>query len=332
MSSPEETLDHVVARATSYPFVGLVELIEQLLGSPANVGEEGPIQDEAVRFRHDPSLGFHTSDIARARLVTPPGGRRYVELTTTFGGVTGSSSPLPAGMIEEIAQADDEESIQRDLIDGFHHRLLGLLYRGLLRSELPRSFVPGPPGRMEARLLLLAGLAPDSAERLTGVAQPWLLRLLPLLVAHPANAHRLQLAVRDVFAELLADDAVRVVSLTGGMVVLDDDECPRLGVDILLGRTSCLGRRIAVPASGARLVIGPLAPASYEQLGPGGARFAELCAIVRLFTPPTIDIEVELHPAATRQAQLGRAHGTRLGLNAWLGSRGVPTPIRFRAA
>ena len=348
------TLDDVVAHATRYPFVALVELVEQLLASPAHVGEDGPIQEEALRFRHDPSLGFHTSDIARARLITPRDGRRYVELTTTFAGVTGSSSPLPAGMIEEIAQADDEESIQRDLIDGFHHRLLGLLYRGLIRTDLPRSLFSArapegalllsarapagaltpaqPAGRMQARLLLLAGLAPDSAERLSGVALPWLLRLLPLLVAHPANARRLELAVRDVFGELLGQGAVRVLGLTGGMVELDPDECPKLGVDLLLGRTSCLGRRIAVPASGARLTIGPLPPESYAQLGPGGERFAELCAVITLFTPPTVDIEVELHPSETRQARLGRTRGTRLGLNAWLGARGVPTPVRFRAA
>ena len=326
------TLEQVVGRATGYPFVALVELLEQLLGNSTRVGEDGPISEEAVRFRHDPSLGFHTSDIARARLLSNSSGKPYVELTTTFAGVSGSSSPLPAGMIEEMAQADDEESVQRDLVDGFHHRLLGLLFRGLVRTDLPRSLSSPAGGRMGARLLLLAGLAPDSAERTSGVAQPWLLRLLPLLVSYPANAQRLTLAVRDVFGELLGSKAVRIVQLTGGMVRLDADECPRLGVDVLLGRTSCLGRRIAVPSSGARLVIGPLPPASYAALGPGGERFAELCAVVALFTPPTVDIEVELHPSETKQARLGRAHGTRLGLNAWLGARGVPTPIRFRAA
>jgi type VI secretion system protein ImpH len=264
--------------------------------------------------------------------VSPPGGSAYVEVTTSFAGLTGSSSPLPSGIIEEIAQADDEEGVQRDLVDGFHHRLLGLLYRGLLRSDFARSFRADASDRMSARLLLLAGFAPDSAERVSGLPRGLLLRLSPLLVCHPPSAQRLELGLRDVFDELLAGAHVRVLSMTGGVVHLERDECPRLGVDMLLGRTSCLGRRIPAPQSGARVLIGPLSSDVCARLAPGGERYAELCAVIALLGPESVEMDVELQPRDASVARLGRAHGTRLGLNTWLGSRGAPAPVRFRAS
>lgn len=324
------SLDLVLGRATRLPFLSLVQLLEELVPAGARVGEEGPIYDEPVRFRHDPALAFHTSDIRRVRRAGASGAA-FIEVTTSFAGVTGSSSPLPCGMLEEIAQADDEECVQRDLVDGFHHRLLGLLYRGLMRSDFARSFRADAGDRMSQRLLLLAGFAPESAERLSGLARGHLLRLLPLLVCHPPSARRLELALRDVFAEPLAGAHVRVLSMTGGVVQLEHDECPRLGVDMVLGGSSCLGRRIPAPASGARVSIGPLSPEACAQLGPGGERHTELCALVTLLAPEAINVEVELQPVRAEVARLGRAHATRLGLNTWLGSRGTPAPVRFRA-
>jgi type VI secretion system protein ImpH len=324
-------LDDVLGRARRLPFLVLVQLLEELVPAKARVGEDGPVYDEPVRFRHDPALSFHTSDITSVRRASAPGGRAYVEVTTSFGGVTGSASPLPTNIIEEIAQADDEESVQRDLVDGFHHRLLGLLFRGLMRSDYARSFRGDASDRMSERLLLLGGLAPESAERLTGLPRALLLRLLPLIVCHPPNAHRLELALRDVFDDMLAQAHVRVVSMTGGVVQLERDECPRLGIDMLLGKNSCLGRRIPAPASAARVLVGPLSPEVCTRLGPGGDRYEELCSVIFLLAPEAIDVDVELQPSAAYSARLGRSHGTRLGLNTWLGSRGSPSPVRFRA-
>jgi type VI secretion system protein ImpH len=324
------SLDDVLERARRLPFVELVHLLEELVPAKARVGADGPIYDEPVRFRHDPALGFHTSDITGVRRASA-GGRAYIEVTTSFAGVTGSSSPLPSGIIEEIAQADDEEGVQRDLVDGFHHRLLGLLYRGLMRSDYARSFHADASDRMSARLLLLAGFAPESAERVSGLPRGLLLRLAPLLVCHPPSARRLELGLRDVFDEVLANAHVRVLSMTGGVVHLERDECPRLGVDMLLGRTSCLGRRIPAPQSGARVLIGPLSSEVCARLAPGGARHAELCAVIALLSPEAIDLDVELQPRDASVMRLGRAHGSRMGLNTWLGSRGAPAPVRFRA-
>jgi type VI secretion system protein ImpH len=184
------TLDDVLRRGRRLPFLVLVQLLEELVPAAARVGEDGPIYDEPVRFRHDPALSFHTSDITSVRRASSPGGRGFIEVTTSFAGVTGSASPLPTTIIEEIAQADDEDSVQRDLVDGFHHRLLGLLYRGLMRADYARSFRRDASDRMSERLLLLAGFAPDSAERLSGLSRGLLLRLTPLSSSSSATSVR----------------------------------------------------------------------------------------------------------------------------------------------
>ncbi len=324
-------LPKLLARASRIPFVVLVGLVERLVKGKARIGGQGALSAEPVRFRHDPSLTFHATDLAQASLIQPAGTAPYVELTTTFAGLTGSASPMPLFFVEHMACADDDTALQRDFLDVFHHRFLGLLYRGLIKLEHPREFLADATDQSSRRLLLLNGLLPDHAFRLAGLESAWLLRLAPLMAHYPANTERLRIALSDVLEDVLAGAEVRVESFTGGFARIAEAERPRLGVDMQLGRNSALGRRVRSPASRIRISMGPVSSEACARLSPDGDRLATLVAITRLLVPDTIDVEVELQPSSAPRFRLGARGGSHLGRNTWLPSRGRPAPVRFRA-
>ena len=53
-------------------FFGLVALLERLTPEAARVGGSSPSL-EAIRFKHDPSLGFSSQDVSGLRSLTSPG-------------------------------------------------------------------------------------------------------------------------------------------------------------------------------------------------------------------------------------------------------------------
>jgi len=331
--------DPVLAAARRLPFVVLVRWLQRLFHADAKGGAPDPVHTQAgaraggepVRFRHDPGLGFHDADIVEATLVEPVDAPCFVELTTSFCGLTGAASPLPTALIEHLCRDDnDDNAVHRAFLDLFHHRLLGLFFRGLLKCDLARGSEPDGRGRTLDWVLLMAGLAPAHAERLTGLSRPQLLSLAPLLVTYPHNVDRITVALRFILHDLLGDAELRILQLRGTLAEIEPGSRVRLGVDLRLGQTSTLGQRAPAPSSELVVQIMPLPPEACARLCPGGDRFAELCAVAGLFCPETIRVSLELTPTSTPPARLG-ARGALLGRDAWLRSRGRPHPICFAA-
>jgi type VI secretion system protein ImpH len=319
----------VLEHAERLPFVVLVTSLQRLLTSHAPVGADWPAHVESVRFCHDPELRFHDADVVEAVLVEPAGAPSFVQLTTTFAGLTGAASPLPPGLIERLCHDDDDESaVQRAFLDLFHHRLLSLFYRGRLKFDLPRSSSPTGHGRVLDWVLLLSGLAPAHAERLTHLSRAQLLQLSPLLACYPANGERIAVALRFVLADVLQGAEVRIVELRGGFSTIEPSSRVRLGVDVRLGRTSTLGARAPSPSQQLTILLGPLSADACARLCPGGDRHHEFAAVAALFCPETVRLAVELTPSTTPPTRLG-ARDASLGRATWLQGLGRPQTICF---
>jgi len=117
-------------------FVPLVRLLERLSPDAVRVGGEGPPAAEGIRFRHDRALQFHASDVVELTERDAEGGPRQYHVTSGFLGLSGAMSPLPAYFAEEVLHEDDEAPVRRDFLDLFHHRLLSLFYRTVVRYRL----------------------------------------------------------------------------------------------------------------------------------------------------------------------------------------------------
>jgi type VI secretion system protein ImpH len=316
-------IEHLLQGGRELSFVSLVHCIEQGWSGRPAVGGSGPSHEEAVRFRCDPALSFASAETSELTLVR--GDREHVSITVAFGGLVGASSPLPAAMLEDLAREEDCAAL-RALLDVFHHRLLGLTYRGLTKYDLARSDWRGAVPAADW-VLAFCGLSAPHAERVTGLPRALLWRLAPLLATYPENAERLAVAIRVALA-VLGPLEVAVHELRGGQVAIDPRLRARLGRGLRLGANTALGARAHAPSSGICVSLGALTQAQATALLPGGTARELFEATVRLFCAETIDVEVELRASDVAGTRLRSEHA-RLGRNAWLGQPERPAPIRW---
>jgi type VI secretion system protein ImpH len=318
-----------LAPAARQGFVALVALLERLRPDAARVGGAGPPASEPLRFRHDPALTFHPGDISRLRVAPPPldpfeaaARPALLELTTTFLGLTGTVSPMPTHLAEEVAAEDPDRPVQGAFLDLFHHRLLSLLYRLLVKYDQAREFLAGGTDEWSTRVLALAGV--DVAMGAPELPRWRLLRLAPVLATRVRNADTLRLVVEDVLGEHLGAARVDIEEFVGAWVTIEPGERCRLGqANASLGRDLLLGQRVFDRAGKFRLSIGPLSNATFDRLRPEGDLHATLKKVVALASPDPLAYELELVLALeeTPPFVLGARATTRLGQNTWLGAR-----------
>jgi len=329
--SDADALLALVEQAAPAGFFALVALLERLLPAEARVGGAGPPSAEAIRFRHDPALSFSAGDVASVDRAKPPAdpfeaaqAKPRFEVTTTFLGVTGSSTPLPLYLAEEVALEDPDRPLRRDFLDLFHHRLLSFLYRLVARYDASAEFVSGGADEWSKRILALGGTDAfgDVAPRLPS----WrLLRLAPLLAARARNATTLEIALGDVLGRELDGARITVEEFTGTWVELEQPQLARLGVaNHRLGQDLVLGERIHDRAGKFRIVFQSLTNRGYERLLPNGNLFPVVKEVVgrMLADPLAYELELVLAIGAVPPFALSSSSsGARLGETTWLGGR-----------
>lgn len=328
----QQALARVMRHARRLGFVRLVHALEQLLPGGAPVGGPGPAHDEPVQFRHDANLCFHASDLVDAHLTDQPSRvddelsprTQRAQLTTAFLGLTGSTGPLPMYMAEEVLREDPELPVRGEFLNLFHHRLLGLLYRGLVQSAYPIAIEDGAQDPLSERVLWLSGML-DGGQA-TGLSRQDLLKLSPLLVSHGATAEALETGLSLLLGGALGKARVRLLQFTGGRASVQSEQRPRLGRTSVLGGNCVLGATVSHKASAVEIEIGPLTADAYQRLGPAGDLHPKLHAGARLLLRAPIDYRVTLE-LAEGQAPAYRlgGNGATLGRRTWLSS-GVSRP------
>jgi type VI secretion system protein ImpH len=243
------------------------------------------------------------------------------EVSTTFLGLTGSASPLPLYMAEEVAQEDPDNAVQREFLDLFHHRLLSLLYRIESRYRVTRELTASCTDQWSRRLLALAGF--DTYERAwPGILPPWrLLRIASLLISRIRTAEKLEIALQEVLSEELEGARVTVRQFVGRWV--DIDARAQLGaVNNLLGRNMLLGGRAFDRMGRFQVEIGPLSPRAWRRLMADGDLYPLAREIVSLFVrdPLEYTFELVLAESLSHTFSLTTGWASKLGRDTWLGT------------
>jgi type VI secretion system protein ImpH len=300
----------VVAAARTSSFFEVVAALERLSPGAVRVGGDGPPGREAVRFRHDPSMGFSAGDITSAVLRNNVSGESRVDLVCTFLGLTGAIGPLPLHICGEVAHEELAGGNRRRFLDVFHHRLLSLLYRLWSRLDLVAEIDSATRDAWSARALCLAGYdLAGAASDPVPIADR--LHLLPATLGLPRTAHGLRLGLLRVLKVQDPEFEVRIEQFTGGFVALDPAHRMRLGrPTAVLGQTSVLGSRMRDPASAIRLHLGPLPAADSSDYLAGGRQFRMIEAFVDSFVREPLDYELRLYLGG------GRRPGFRLSKHA----------------
>ncbi len=323
--------ERVLTQASSYDFFVAVGMLERATPNAVRIGGDGPPDGESIRFRHDPSLAFSSGDITGVEYVEVPRGphqalekrRHRYHVTTSFLGLTGSASPMPLFMSEELLQAQESGALRRDFLDLFHHRLLSLVYRIGIKFDVPREFTTDCNDAWTMRMLALAGLDAFSGRRTKHVPMWRMARIAPLLASRVRSAHVIERALQDVCSEALGDAVVEMVQFAGGWSPIDPEQRTTLGVlNSRLGHSSVLGVQCFDRAGKAVVRIGPLQE-NFRRFLVDGDMYPVIRELLGLMAPEPIEFELDLVLAehARPPFRLGVASGQRVGIDSWLSSR-----------
>jgi type VI secretion system protein ImpH len=163
-----------VAEASVYRFCQLLE--HAAPGQPPLGSSESP-NDDLVRFRPDPGMGFPASEL---KALEWPSEDQALPATvrTRLLGLYGVDSPLPTRYLDDIAQRRDGHEALQAFLDIFNHRIFTQFYRIWRKYSYPASFAPAGADPTSQCLFGLIGLGiPGTAKR---IATP-LSRFLALL-------------------------------------------------------------------------------------------------------------------------------------------------------
>lgn len=301
-----------------FNFFQAVQLLQRLHRGAVPVGEGGPPSKEAIRFRHDPNLVFHSSDVGGIRLRVPRHGLMFSEVTTTFLGLSGTASPLATPMVEAVLRDVEDGGSLRDFYDIFHHRLISLFYRAWKRNRMYASHRLDGSDRLTRRALAFVGVDGFGAAPSLGVPPIDLLALAPLLGLRTRSARTLEIVLGTVFPGIGAS----VQGFIARRVRLSDDQCAKLGVQNgTLGTNFTIGRSVLDRSGRFGVQIGPVDYELFEALLPGGQHHTKLREIVQQFTRGVLESEVEvlLKEDQTPRFQLG-SKGAMLGVTTTLRS------------
>jgi type VI secretion system protein ImpH len=322
----------IAAQARRYNFFGAVALLERLSPGAPRVGGLGPVIEEAIRFRHDPTMTFSPSDVSAIDVVEKPvdptndlsPNRVVYEIMTTFLGLTGAATPLPLYFAEEVASEDPDQPSQRQFLDIFHHRILSLFYRMRARYAFTSEFLTDGTDAWSRRVLAIAGVDAYEGQR-NSLLPTWrLLRLAPLLTTRARTARNLQLALQDIFGDTLDGGGVDVEQFVGRWVDIEERQRMRLGVvNTVLGKDTTLGVKIFDRGGKIRVVLGPLNEKTFRRFTPDGDQLPLVREVVGLFCRDELecDVEIVLGGDAAPRFKISSKDGSRLGSDTWLGQR-----------
>lgn len=316
--------DRLLSQAHRFPFQQAVRLLHHVLrieaGSPLSEAQ----LDDAVRCRPELSLAFSPADIAAIDLIREDPKR--FQLTLTFLGLYGSSSPLPTFYTEDLLDEWREgQALCRHFFDLINHGLYRLFFRGWAKYQLPYQLHENRNERTIEHLFALLGL-PEALWRNQLRNPQALLRYIGLTSQHPRSAAGLRAMLRD----WLESDAVEVEQCIPRRVPIAEEQRLLLGIQgHCLGEDSLLGLEMEERGSTFRVHIGAINAARFHSLLPDRPAFTELVELVRLYVdrPLVWDIQLTLPEESVQPTTLGGGEDgcwAQLGWNTWLHTDGAP--------
>jgi type VI secretion system protein ImpH len=308
-----------------FSFFQAVRLLQLGVAGSVPVGHQGPISREVVRFTPVLDLAFASSDVAKVSARPGSDGLPRYDVETTFLSIYGAVSPLPTYFTEELL-GQEEESLQKEFLDLFHHRAISLFYRVWEKYRYTSRFSADGSDYFSSRFRMLLGI--DRLPEGHHVGAVRLLGLAGLITQVPRSAASLCNLVSDYFEGV----PVQVESFVGRWLPIPEDQHNRLAIsNTRLGKDLSLGDRVYDRSATFRVSMGPLPLEEYMAFLPCGDKMPELRELTDLMNGDGLDYEVELRLKEDEVPPLQLCGPTaRLGWSSWLGRRdGMDSKIRF---
>ena len=318
----------LLARGYAYSFFQALRLLRHLHRDESS--QKVDDSEAAIRVRPMLSLAFPASDIERIEAVPDDDSPGY-RISTTFMGLYGTSSPLPTFYTEDLLdELSRDESVSRDFLDIFNHRLYTLLFQGWQKYRQYFQVVEEKSVLHLERLYCLLGLGSEGLRKDLPNAYG-LLRYIGLMTQYPRSQTCLVTLLRDALQGVSLDVIpciLRKAQIPEGQRLRIGQTGSNLGVD------SYLGQEIEDRMGKFRIQVGPLKQADFLRFTPGKPGYETLKALTELYVTEPLAYEVELILAA-HQAQtvcLGDSVRSVLGVTTWVFSEQSLGEVRTRFA
>ena len=278
--------------------------------------------DEPVRVGQEPSLAFAPAAIAS---LDPPRAGIPPRIIIHGFGLFGPNGPLPNHLSEYVRDRlrnNDDATLAR-FADILHQRLILLFYRAWAQAQSVVSLDRPGDDSFSRYVASLIGVGFATQRGRDDVPDHAKFANAGHLVRLSRNAEGLVSILRGFFGA-----PVRIVEFCCHWLKLAREQRTRLGAHgpgSTLGVDAIAGNAVWDGQSRFRIEIGALSLRVYEQLLPGGERFARLVAWVRNYVGIELawDVRLVLDRRAVPKPMLGK-YG-RLGWTAWIGNRRAPT-------
>jgi type VI secretion system protein ImpH len=346
---------------TAFDFFQAVRLLQRAhAGVLEPVGQDGPPEQESVRFTSHVSLAFPSSPVVEVR--PPPDARGDGDsprsprtlpgfgpfrMQVAFMGMAGTVGVMPHHYTSLVlARERDKDPGLREFLDLFNHRLVSLFYRAWQKYRFPVDYERvatgaardgAPPETSDAFtqfLFATVGLGTPALRNRLAIDDRTLLHYAGLFAHSVRSASGLEQTVGDYF-----NLPAQIVCFHGQWLHLSPEsrsQLPRRGEppgNVGLGSTLVLGDRVWDVQSKFLVRLGPLTYAGFRQFMPGQPAYRELFEMVRTYVGTEFDFDLQpvlLAGEVPECALGGRTGGHYLGQNTWM--RTLPYPRDFADA
>ena len=300
----------------AFSFFQIIRLLGCVEDSPGQNRPAGRGGLNNIRVRSNLSMAFPAADVEKIEERDDPETDQYL-ITANMIGLYGTASPLPTFYTEELmAEEAGDESVSRDFIDIFNHRLYELLFSCWSKYRQYLQVLETQHAPDLERLFCLLGLGEKVLRR--GISQPQrLLRYIGLFSQFPRSAVGLKALLRDA----LGDIPLTIIPCIERKATVPENQRFQLGVSgCSLGTSAYLGQEIADRMGKFRIQVGPVDEKVFQTFFPGNNAYEQLNFLTRIYLTETLayDLELILPKGQAQTVCLGDADHATLGVNSWV--------------
>ncbi len=266
-----------------------------------------------LRIQPELNLDYPQSDITEISHDDVSGN---YQMTTTFFGLYGVSSPLPGFYTEELLDDEwDEYSARKNFFDVIHNHLYPLLYQAWLKYKLSHNIVEFNNRKYAEIIFSLVGLS--EAYRVEGKQYGYLLKYAGLLSQRTRSLAGLKTLLKDVVGDIGLD--IRPC-LKRMVPVVRKQRCLLGKQNATLGSDASIGKKVVDRVGKFNIEIGPVNAGQFAAFNRG----SETVEIIRnlieayLVQPLEFSISLLLEPGTVKPARIGERESSILGSNTWL--------------
>lgn len=300
----------------NFSFIQAYRLIHLLLKEELGSEYSHDFALQQIKVRPELSLSFPSSDVSQIDLLSIDGKSIY-QITATFLGLYGISSPLPSFYTEDLFrdQVDDNPLI-RDFIDIFNNHLYQAFFKIWESHQLSYQVLEAKTPSYLSYLYRFGGVENHNSNQLIP-PQYNILRYLGIMGHLPRSA----LGLKIILADLIGVKDVEILQCVDSFLNIPIEQMFCLGRNgNSLGENTHLGDQVISASHAFTVKIGPVDQDAFKLLLPKSEKFQTINHVVSAYIdqPLTYKIELVVSGAQLSTSTLGGSSWSCLGHDTWL--------------